>query len=403
MTPGVVLAQAAVAIADGAESVSDVSRVVSQRSLLVGAGSYSTLRRAIFALDELECFGLDGAVAAARERVWAAVGGFSSLTIDFDATLVECHSEKEGAAPTYKRGFGFHPLGCWLDETGEQLSGMLRAGNAGSNTTADHVELLTRAVDGLPAAYRAGHQPGDDPALVAVPILARADGAGATHDFVAELVERNIGFSVGYQVTAAAHGALGRLPDSAWQAALNAQGEARDGAGVVELTGKVPLDSWPAGTRLICRRERPHPGAAHKLSLFDQLTGWRHTVFLTDTEGDDLAALELRHRCHARVEDRVRAAKATGWGRFPSAELRFNEAWAALAGIATTLLAWTRLTCLHGDLAKAEPATLRWTLFHVAARVTRRGRQRTLHIDRTWPWRHHLAEAFARLRAALTS
>src|SRR4051794_10956804 len=107
-------------------------------------------------------------------------GGVGALAIDFDATPVGWHLGKGGAGPAYKRGFGVHPFGYLLDETGEQLAGMLRAGNAGSNTTGDHVELLTRAVDGLPAAYRAGHQPGDDPALVTVPILAWADGAGAT-------------------------------------------------------------------------------------------------------------------------------------------------------------------------------------------------------------------------------
>jgi hypothetical protein len=399
--PGVVLAQAAVAIADGAASVSDVARVVGQRSLLVGVGAYATLRRAIVRVDELECYGLDAAVAAARETVWAAAGGFESLTIDFDATLVDAHSDKEGAAATYKRGFGFHPLGCWLDETGELLAGMLRPGNAGSNTTVDHTDLLMRAVDALPAGYRAGHQPGDDPALVACPILARADSAGATHDFVAALAERNIGFSVGYHTTAAVEGALYHLPDTAWRPALNADGDPRPGAEVAELTALVPLAAWPAGTRLIVRRERPHPGAAHKLSLFDHVTGWRHTCFLTDTAGSDLAGLEVRHRRHARVEDRVRAAKNTGWGRFPSAEYRFNEAWAALAGIATTLLAWTQLTCLDGDLARAEPATLRYRLFHVAARLTRRGRRSILRLDAAWPWRHHLAHAYTRLRHAL--
>jgi hypothetical protein len=399
--PGVVLAQVAVAIADGATNVSQVCRVVSQRALLAGAGTYSTVSRAIWRLDELECYGLDAAVAVAREGVWAAAGGFDALTIDVDATLVDAHSDKEGAAPTYKGGFGLHPLAAFVDETGEVLAGMLRPGNAGSNTVEDHCDVLARGIDALPARYRAGHLGGDDPALAQVPILVRADAAGATHGFVAELAARNVGFSVGYQITARVQGALCQLADDAWRGALDPDAQPRTGAQVAEVHGVLNRADWPEATRLIVRRERPHPGAAHKLSLFDELTGWRHTAFLTDTPGDS-AELELRHRRHARVEDRIRGAKDTGWRRFPSAEFRFNEAWLALAGIAINLLAWAQLVCFDGALARAEPATLRYQVLHVAARLTRRSRRTHLRIDRRWPWATHLARAYTRLRHRLT-
>ncbi len=135
--------------------------------------------------------------AAARAAVWAAGGAPRSVTIDIDATLVDAHSDKQDAAPAYKKGFGFHPLGAWCDETGEFLAGALRPGNAGANTAADHVRVLDEAPAQLPAAYQEGRRPGDDPATVRRPILVRADSAGATHEFLDALRERNIGFSVG--------------------------------------------------------------------------------------------------------------------------------------------------------------------------------------------------------------
>jgi hypothetical protein len=158
----------------------------------------------------------------------------------------------------------------------------------------------------------------------------------------------------------------------------------------------VPLDTWPAHTRLIVRRERPHLGA--QLSLFDHLSGWRHTAFLTDSCGGDIAGLECRHRQHARVEDRIRTWKSCGLTDLPNWDYRSNEAWCALTIVAATLLAWLQLVALTGDLAKAEPATLRYRLFHVAGRLARHAGHTTLRLDNTWPWRHHLADAYQQLR-----
>ena len=183
-----------------------------------------------------------------------------------------------------------------------------------------------------------------------------------------------------------------------WVPAVEGDGHARKGAWVVELTDLVDLSTWPPGARLICRRERPHPGA--QLSLFDTNEGFRHTCFLTGSAGEP-PSLELRQGRHARVEDRIRCAKACGLRNLPFEDFVRNQAWFAMTMVAQDLLAWTRSVCLDGALAKAEPATLRYRLLHVAARLARRGRDLHLRIDAAWPWRDQLDTAFGRLRSAL--
>jgi hypothetical protein len=159
------------------------------------------------------------------------------------------------------------------------------------------------------------------------------------------------------------------------------------------------LAGYPAGTRIIVRRERPHPGA--QLSLFDRDEGMRHQVFLTDTPFISGSAqfLEVRHRGHATVEDHIRCGKTTGFGRFPSLRIPVNAAWLELSLAAIDLLAWTRILLLDGELPAAEPKKLRYRLLHVAARITRGGRRLRLRISATWPWRHELTTAFHRLAA----
>ena len=176
----------------------------------------------------------------------------------------------------------------------------------------------------------------------------------------------------------------------------------RDGAEVVEITHLVApavLAPLPTGTRLIVRRERPHPGA--QLDLFDTIEGLRHQVVATDTPvgGGSIQYLETRHRGHARVEDRIRSGKDTGFGRFPSREFHINQAWLELALTGIDLLAWTQLLCCEGDLATAVPKRLRYRLLHVAARLTRSARRTRLRIAETWPWATDLATAFGRLAA----
>ncbi len=331
--------------------------------------------------------------------MWTAAGlNFDAVTLDFDATLLDSYSEKQDTAPTYKRGYGFHPFGVWCDETNEPLAAMLRPGNAGANNTNDHVELLDQAIDALPVRYRTGHMIGDQADMVEVALLVRADSAGASHGFVRAILEANAEYSIGYQIDGRVRDALLLVQEEDWRPAVETSGARRAGAFVTELTDLVDMDGWGNGCRLICRRERPHPGA--QLSIFDTDNGWRHTAFITNSPGDTVT-LELRQRGHARVEDRVRCWKATGMLNPPFEDYVRNQAWTQVTLLASCLLSWTQLVCLTGDLARAEPKTLRYRIFHVAARLARRHGRLILRIDDTWPWRHDLAAAFTRLRTRL--
>ena len=188
--------------------------------------------------------------------------------IDIDATLVTAHSDKQGAAPTYKRGFGHHPLLAFLDATGEALAGILRPGNAGSNTASDHVEILALALAQLPV----------DPRVVEV--VARADSAGLTHGFVNACRESGVRFSIGYDLTEPVRTACLSIPKRGWRSAVTADGrDDREGADVAEITDLIDLTRWPTGTRAIVRREEPHPGAQ---LTFTDVDGHRFQVFITD-------------------------------------------------------------------------------------------------------------------------
>jgi hypothetical protein len=312
------------------------------------------------------------------------------VVLDVDATLVTAHSEKEAAAATFKGGFGYHPLAVWCDNTSEMLAAVLRPGNAGSNTAADHIEVLTAAIRQVPPTHRRK-------------LLVRADGAGASHGLLDWLTAqdakrgRAVEYSVGFAITAAVRDAIARVPRTAWQAAIDAEGEVREGGHVVELTGMLDLTKWPDGMRIIVRRERPHPGA--QLSLFEEADGWRYQAVATNTSTGQLAFLEARHRAHARVEDRIRHAKDSGLGRFPSREFTINQAWTMLTTIAADLIAWLRLLALPEALRSCEPKALRYRLLHVPARITRGARRRRLRIPATWPWAEHIATTFDRIAA----
>jgi hypothetical protein len=318
------------------------------------------------------------------------------LVIDDDATIVVTHSVKERTAATFKHTFGYHPMLAFCDNTNEALAGMLRPGNAGSNTATDHIALLDAALAQVPDEQRHGY-----------PILVRTDGAGASKAFLAHIrALRNSSvateFSIGWAVTDREHTAIAALPPCGWSEAIDIDGIPRDSAAVAELTGVLlagALDDYPPGTRIIVRRERPHPGA--QLDLIEERDGWRYTCFATDTPTGQHAWLDARHRSHARVEDRIRTGKDTGLGRFPSRHFAINAAWLICALTAIDLIAWTQTILLHDDpaLARAEPKKLRYRLLHVAARLVRGGRRLRLKIDRTWPWAHALARAFHRLRA----
>ncbi len=396
--PGVVLTHLAVAIADGADCLTDFAALGEQSELHGDVASVSTAWRAVKKTTSLELREIPRAAAAAREVVWLAAPP-GDITIDVDATLLNVHSDKQEAASTYKRGYGFHPLGAWCDTTNEPLAAILRPGNAGSNDTDDHLELLDQALAVLPADYRAGHEPGDDPGLVRHQILLRADSAGATHGVVAGLVEANIEYSIGHHVNAAVRETLLCFQEEDWVPAAESDGSARDGAFVAELTDLMDLDAWGIDARLICRRERPHPGA--QLSMFDTSEGWRHTCFITNATAlqIDAAVLELRHRGHARVEDRVRNWKDCGLQNLPFASFTQNLAWVAVSLLAGALLAWAQMTCLDGELKKAEPKTLRYRILHIAAVLVRRGHRLVLRLDESWPWAPALRRAFLKLRS----
>jgi len=402
---GQVLVDVAVMLADGGEAIADIDVLRHQSSVLGSVASPPTVWRALDELTQATLKRIEKARARTRRHVWAQLDRLPAskvadidlgdvVVLDVDATLVTAHSEKENAAATFKRGFGYHPLGVWCDNTQEMLAVKLRAGNAGSNTATDHIEVLGAAIAQVPAAHRKK-------------LLVRADGAGASHDLLDWLTDQNkirgrsVEYSVGFSITEKVRDAIALVPAKVWTPALDATGDVRDGGDVVELTTIMNLTAWPAGMRIIVRRERPHPGA--QLSLFEERDGWRYQAVATNTTTGQLAFLEARHRAHARVEDRIRCAKDSGLGRFPSREFKINQAWSQLTAIAADLIAWLRLLALTGDtggaLAKAEPKTLRYRLLHVPARLTHGGRRRRLRIPESWPWAKAIVNAFAKIAA----
>jgi Transposase DDE domain group 1 len=404
--PGAVLADLAVAIADGADSISDLAALRDRPGLCGPVASTPTAWRVLDRVSAGHLPLLRAGRSAARAAAWAAGAApdlSQELRLDIDATIVIAHSEKELAAPTWKHTFGFHPLVCFLDRpeisSGEALAGIVRRGNAGSNTAADHLEVLDMALASLPEPARPRPGQPDSPRLVV-----RADSAGATHDFAAGCRARGVGFSFGFPITDELRQAIVAVGEAGWVDAVEPDDEIRDGAWVAEVTDGVDLSAWPAGARLIVRKERPHPGAA--LSLFDVVEGLRHTAFLTDTaqlsDLADTASLELRHRRHARIEDRIRQAKAAGLRNLPCKEAAENHAWLECVLAAADLVAWSKLICFTHDpaIARCEIATFRYRILHTAARITHGGRTVHLRLDRTWTWAKTLALAFSRLRTA---
>jgi len=398
---GQVLVDVAVMLADGGEAIGDINVLRHQGQVLGPVASAPTVWRALDELTPAALKRIQVARARVRRHVWARLPKLPAsgvagtdlgkvVVLDVDATLVTTHSEKQFAAPTFKGGFGYHPLAVWCDNTQEMLAVIMRPGNAGSNTVTDHIAVLTQAIAQVPASNRKH-------------LLIRADGAGSSHGLLDWLTKqgakrgRTVEYSVGYATNSKVRDAIAKLPKKVWTPATNADGDVREGGDVAEITALMDLSGWPAGMRLIVRRERPHPGA--QLSLFEEADGWRYQVVATNTPVGQLAFLEARHRAHARVEDRIRHAKDSGLGRFPSRDFAINTAWAQLAAISADLIAWLRLLALTPDLAKAEPKALRYRLLHVPAKLTTGGRRRRLRIPTTWPWAEAIVSAFAKIAA----
>jgi Transposase DDE domain group 1 len=391
--PGRVLLQLAYALALGGDCLADVGMLRDATAIVGPVASDPTVSRVI---DDLAAGGpaaleaIAAVHATARARVHARGGGprvDGPVAVDLDATIVVAHSDKELAAPTFKRTFGHHPVLAFLDHgeggTGEALTGSLRRGNANANNAADLIAILDAALASVPEQLRSR-------------VLIRVDAGGYSHDFLDAVVARDLRFSIGWQAGEDVAAALARLPETAWTPAYDGDGCPRDGADVAELTGLLNLTGWPEGTRVIARREVPHPGAQLRLTDHD---GRRITCFATNTTGGQLANLELRHRRRARAEDRIRCAKDTGLGNLPLHDAASNAVWLAVVLLACDLLTWTQTLALIGPLRVAEPKTLRSRLLAIAGRLARTGRRVHLRLDRHWPWVGTVAAAVATLRA----
>jgi hypothetical protein len=402
--PGKVLLDLAVATVIGGDCLADIAVLRSDPGVFGPVASDPTVSRVIDALAadaDRVLAAIDGVRAQARSVVWRRAGALAPdhgidvehpLVIDVDATLVTAHSEKERAAPTFKHGFGFHPLVAFVDHgvegTGEPVGMLLRPGNAGSNTAADHLTVLRDALRQLPflTSGRVGRK-----------VLIRADAAGCTHQVVTWLTARRLSYSLGFPLSPDIVERIDRIPTSAWTPAYDADGQPRDGAWAVDATGVLDLTGWPAGMRVLVRAERPHPGAQLR---FTDLHGHRLTAFATNTARGQIADLELRHRRRARCEDRIRGAKDTGMTNLPLHDFAQNQIWLAIVALALDLTAWMQLLAFRTDPARRwEPKRLRLRILSVAGRLARHARQVRLHLPRHAPWRKLITTGLARLHA----
>jgi hypothetical protein len=394
--PGKILLDIALAVALGGDCLADVAMLRAEPAVFGPVASDPTVSRLIDTLaasGEKALQAIRSARSEVRGRVWSLAGenapdADAQVTVDLDGVLVAAHSDKEDATATWKKTYGHHPLTAFVDHgpggTGEPVAALLRPGNAGSNTAADHITTARLALAQLPKRYRRGRQ-----------TLIRTDSAGGTHDFVSWLARRGrwLSYSVGMTVTEAIHEHVLKVPAPAWTAAVETNGEVRDGAWVAELTGSL-LDGWPKGMRLIVRKERPHPGAQLRITDAD---GMRITCFATNTPDRPIAELELRHRLRARAEDRIRAARSTGLRNLPLHHTAQNKVWLEIVQVALDLLAWMPMLALTDQARLWEPRRLRFRLFSAAAQLVTTGRRRILRLARHWPWTGEISAALERL------
>ncbi len=401
--PGKVIMDLAIMLALGGDALSDVATLRAEPGVYGPVASDPTVSRtiAMLAADADRVLrAIDTARHEARATAWARAGAHAPdaaaspgdpVVIDLDATLLTAHSEKEHARPTWKKGFGFHPLCAFVDHgpagTGEMVAIRLRPGNAGSNTATDHIAVTKAALAQLPGA---NSRPGKG-------VLVRADSAGGTHEFVDWLTKRRLSYSVGFTLPHETPDLYRLIPEEFWEPALDADGQARDGAAVAEFTGILDLQSWPKDMRVIVRRERPHPGAQLR---FGDVDGYRLTAFATNTRRGQLQTLELRHRRRARCEDRIRQAKDTGLRNLPLHGFDQNRIWCAIVALAGDLTAWAGLLAHPQHEARRwEPKRLRYRLLAIPATLARHGRRTTLHLSNRARWAHIMHTAISTLRA----
>lgn len=413
--PGKVLLDLATAVALGGDCLADIAAVRAQSTLFGVVASDPTVSRLFATLagdPDAAVAAIRHARAQARAAVWSARRPLAGtpgtrdggqVIIDIDATLVTAHSEKEGAEPTYKRGFGFAPMCAFVDHgeygTGETLAIDLRPGRASAWDRADHIAILDEALAQLPEGERGQ-------------VLVRADTAACSKLFVHHITDAGLEYSIGFQAQDTVKAAIEAIPAQAWRAAIDSDGQPREGAQVAELTAWLPAPvtknrapgpgprHWPTGMRVIARRERPHPGAQLRLTDHD---GWRITCFATNTRGPGwtIPALEVRHRQRARCEDRIRALKDTGLRNLPFAGYAHNRIWLEVVALAADLLAWTQtLAFAENEPARRwEPKRLRFRILAVAGRIIRSGRRRRLRLPRDWPWNHLIDTGWYALRS----
>jgi hypothetical protein len=401
--PGKMLLDVATAVALGGDCLADLAAVRAQPGLFGQVASDPTISRLFASL----AGDVDAAVAAiraaraeARARVWTRrrplagqpgrrEGG--QVIVDIDATLVTAHSDKEHAEPTYKRGYGFHPMCSAIDHgthgTGDTGVINLRPGRASAWDSADHITCLDDTLAQLPEHER------DQ-------VLVRADTGACSKAFLHHITNAELEYTIGFPAREGIATAIAAIPEQAWRAALDGDGEPRDGAQVAELTAWIPTPTkptrsptrfgpqhWPTGMRIIARRERPHPGA--QLRLTDH-NGWRITCFATNTKGPGwtLAALEVRHRLRARCEDRIRCLKDTGLRNLPFHGYHQNRIWVEVVALAADLLAWMQTLAFddHEPARRWEPKRIRFRLLAVAGSIIHTGRRRQLRLPRDWPW-----------------
>lgn len=406
-----VLLDLAMTLAIGGEHASDTDLLRCEPGLFGDVASAPTISRNLTTLAEdapAVVEAISQARRIARERAWALAGDHSPvrrlsaknpLVIDLDATLINVHSEKEQAAPTFKRGFGYHPLCAFLDHgsegTGEPLAIHLRPGNAGSNTAADHITITRQALAQLPAGLLSSGGRGSKKVLI------RTDGAGGTKDFVKWLTGQRLAYSVGFTLPANTPDLLEHIDEAkAWTPAYDSKDEGiREGTWVAELTGLLDLQGWPPGMRVIVRKERPHPGAQLRITDHE---GMRITAFATNTPRGQLPVLELRHRRRARCEDRIRNAKDMGLMKFPLQGFAQNQVWCQIIQLASELVAWMQTIALTGhDARKWEPKRLRARLFEIPATLVRRSRHNLLHLAQHAPEARTVLTGINRLRTAV--
>jgi hypothetical protein len=392
---GKVLVQMALVLAGGGESCSDIEHLRVQDTLFGSVPSDTTVFRTFHELIGLRRSALADGLHEARDRVWDELDMVGPVVLDIDASLVDVHTEsKEHAAPNFKGGFGFHPMFCFADATGEALSSMLRPGNATANTIADHVTLLDEAIAQLPVAIAKGHRSADvDPVERA--IVVRADSAGCTTGFLSACRARNVSFCVSARTNAQLVSAIHETSviEGLWHQAVTTNGELRDKAAVCEVTELMDLSHFPKGTRCIVRREPLHQGAQR--SLFPSLE-FRFVAFYTDLDGDPVA-LDVTMRAHAHVESHIQRLKDSGLCRFPFTSFEANSTWLLCVTLAADLVRWFQLVCLEGTWRDARPKTLRWEFFHAPGRLVRSARQLVVRILDGWPSADVLFNAYERI------